>query len=453
MKDNVLSRILLCCRRYKSGVASNTNKSHFLSELPLRINFLYILFGNIVYAGCQWAMLVVIAKMKSPDVVGQFALGLAISTPVVMFTNLQLRVVLGTDTTNEYSFGNYLCLRLISGFIAFIVIVAITIYANYKIETQLIIITIGIAKIIESISDVYFGLLQKHERMDRLSISMMIKGPLSVIALFLGILITGQMLFGVIGLVVIWALILVTYDIPSGRLFLENSITYSDTRNNEQFNWPRMIKTGFDANVLGRLVWLSLPLGFVMMLISLKTNIPRFFIENHLGERALGIYAAISSIMAMGTMVVTALGSAAYPRMAKYYGSELYGEFIKFLLKLVLIGLLLGVGGILVAALFGWEILKLFFGQEYASYQGVLVWVMLAGGIYYVSSFLGYAMSAVRYFRIQVPLTLISVFTICIASFVLIKKFGLLGAAWAACLGFAVEIPLKSLIMYHALKK
>jgi len=61
--------------------SSKTNK-----PFPLRVNFSWTLVGNIVYAGCQWGMLTVLAKIGTTEMVGQFALGLAITAPVFMFS-------------------------------------------------------------------------------------------------------------------------------------------------------------------------------------------------------------------------------------------------------------------------------------------------------------------------------------------------------------------------------
>src|ERR1700722_789398 len=80
----------------------------------LRTNFSWTLAGNLVYAGCQWGMLVVLAKLGSPQLVGQFALGLAVTAPVIMLSNLQLRGVLATDAREEHTFSDYLELRLVT---------------------------------------------------------------------------------------------------------------------------------------------------------------------------------------------------------------------------------------------------------------------------------------------------------------------------------------------------
>ena len=43
----------------------------------LRVTFAWTLAGNVVYAGCQWGMISILAKLGSAAGVGQFALGLA----------------------------------------------------------------------------------------------------------------------------------------------------------------------------------------------------------------------------------------------------------------------------------------------------------------------------------------------------------------------------------------
>src|SRR5688500_18644573 len=68
----------------------------------LRSNFAWTLTGNIGYAACQWGMLVLLAKMGSTEMVGQFALALAILTPILGFTNLQLRSVQATDARRDF---------------------------------------------------------------------------------------------------------------------------------------------------------------------------------------------------------------------------------------------------------------------------------------------------------------------------------------------------------------
>ena len=120
--------------------------------LSLRSNFSWTFAGNVVYAGCQWGMLMVLAKLGSPERVGQFALGLALTAPVIMLTNLQLRAIQATDARREYRFGHYLALRLATTALSLLVIAGIA--CGYRLETALVILAVGLSKAFESLSDV-----------------------------------------------------------------------------------------------------------------------------------------------------------------------------------------------------------------------------------------------------------------------------------------------------------
>lgn len=422
--------------------------------LTLRRNFSWTFVGNVVYAACQWGMLVVLAKLGSPEMVGQFTLGLAVTAPVILFTSLQLRAVQATDAKQQYVFGDYLGLRLLATGLAVIIIVAITFIAGYRWETSLVILVVGLAKAIESISDVFYGLIQQHERMDRIAISMMIKGPLSLLFLGLGVYLTGSVLWGAVGLACAWAIVLIGYDIGSGALMLKNlPLTPQSEVDTEPVLVKAKIQPRWHLKTLRKLVWLSLPLGFVMMLISLNTNIPRYFIEDYLGERELGIFAATTYLMVATGLVVNALGQSASPRLAKYYASGNTHAFRTLLLKLVGIGVLIGIAGILVATITGREILYFMYRPEYAEHADLLVWVMVATAISDIASFLGYGMSAARYFRIQMPLFVLVTATSAISCFWLIPIYGLQGAAIALIIAAIVQVGTTLTVIFHALHK
>ena len=53
------------------------------APLSMKANFSWTLAGNVAYAACQWAMLVVLAKLGTPEKVGQFVLGLAVRKVVI----------------------------------------------------------------------------------------------------------------------------------------------------------------------------------------------------------------------------------------------------------------------------------------------------------------------------------------------------------------------------------
>ncbi|MBZ0292005.1 MAG: oligosaccharide flippase family protein [Anaerolineae bacterium] len=410
-----------------------------IQPLSLRKNFSWTFVGNGVYAASQWGILVVLAKLGTPEVVGQFALGLALTAPIVLFANLQLRAVQATDARRDYQFADYLGLRLLTTAAALTVIVLLALLGGYRAETAAVIILIGLSKSFEAISDVFFGLLQQQERMDRIAKSLMIEGPATLVVMAIIMLLTRNVVLAVAGMAVVWGLQLLLYDRRSGLLILRDQ------------GLP--LRPRFHLRDLRRLAWLALPLGFVMMLNSLVTNIPRYVIENQLGGDQLGIFAAMAYLIVAGVTVISALGQSLSPRMATYYAEGAYRAFGGLLLKFVGIAIGLGVCAVVIALLFGETILALLYGAAYADYHDVLVLLMLAGGLAYVSSAFGYTLTAMRYFRVQVLLYAIYATTALIAATILVGRYGLQGGALTLCVVYVIEITLGLSLVLWALRQ
>ena len=430
-----------------AGIAI-TMQQNYTHGLSLRSNFSWNLAGNVVYAGCQWGILVVLAKMTSPEMLGRFALGLAITAPIIMLSQLQLRGVQATDARDEYAFGHYLGLRLVTTSIALLIIGSVVWLGNHAPNVALVILAVGLSKAFESVSDVYYGLMQRHERMDRIAKSRMIKGPLSLAALGVLVSLTGDVLWGVIGLAATWCLLLFAYDMKNAAITVrESRIAQSGPLAEEK----RMIPD-FNPQSLARLAWLAFPLGVVMALISLNTNIPRYFIENTLGVAELGIFAALAYLVVAGNTLVSAMGQSVVPRLARYYAEADIAQYKGLLLRMLGIGLALGIAGILVALLAGRPLLMLLYRPEYADRAQVLVWLMTAACVSYLASFLGYAMTAARYFKVQLPLFMLVTATTCVGSLLLIPRFALTGAALALAAGSLVQLITGGLVVSHVLR-
>jgi len=307
------------------------------------------------------------------------------------------------------------------------------------------------SKAIESLSDIFYGLLQQHERMDRIAISKMVKGPASLLALGLGVYLTGRVLWGVIGLAIAWALVLFCIDLRNGALILKG---YPQTR--EKVSKPGKVaslRPLWGSIPLRRLLWLSLPLGFAAMLVSFNSSLPSYFIERYLGEEQLGIFSALIYFLMAGGMVVNALAESAFARLAIYYESGNGEAFRSLLLKLVGIGLLLGVPGILVALVAGRQILTLVYTPKYAEHATLFIWVMVVAAFSYMSAFLMNGMTAVRYFKAQIPLFSLVTVILALSCFWLIPAAGLQGAVMVIFIGVIARSIGSLVIVSHALRQ
>lgn len=418
-------------------------------ELSLRANFSWTFVGNAVYAACQWGMIAFLTKLGSPEMVGQFALGLALTAPIILFSNLQLRNIQATDAKREFAFGHYLGLRLTTIPLALLIISLVALTGGYQAETGLVIFLLGLAKSFEAISDVFYGLLQQHERMDRIAVSLMLKGLVSLVVLSAGVYFSGSLIWGLVGMIIAWASVLIFYDYRNGKRIVESDFptTLSLVLPEENI---REIRPRWEWSILRKLTKDALPLGVATMLISLNSNIPRYLIEHYWSERELGIFAALAYFMVVGGTVVGALSQSASPRLAKQYANDRLSEFVSLLLKLIGIGVIVGVVSILLAVVIGEELLTLVYQPEYAR-QDIFIFIMIAAGVGYVASFLGYGMTAVRYFRSQLPLFAFVTIATTLIGFWLIPQLGLRGAALTLIASASIQVILSSLVLWHAL--
>lgn len=397
----------------------------------VRRQFGWALGGNTFYAACQWASLIVIARLGSPEDLGTFALGLAISAPIFIFAQLKLRQVQATDTRREYEFGDYLALRLTTSGLACCAVAGISLIAESSQQTTFTILVIAAAKSFESISDLAYGLLQRHERLDLVARAMTLKGLLSVLLLSLGLWLGSSITWGAVGMATAFGVTLLL-----DALLLAGVIQRSLSKTGEP---PISLRPRWRSPIQRRLLVLTLPLGFVTMLGSLQTNIPRYLVQHELGEAELGIYSALAYLLVAGGTIVGALSQAGVTRLANYHAQGQRSSFLRLLARMVALGCLLGVAGLVLSLTAGEALLKLVYGEPYAASADVLDWLMLAALVRYAYVFLGTAANAMREYRFQPGVHALGALVVAGGALHWVPLHGILGAAWALLAAALVE--------------
>ena len=351
----------------------------------LGVSVFWTLSGYVVYMACQWAMLVVVARLGTPEKLGEFALGLALSAPVVLFTNLGLRRIQVTDASEGFEFCHYFGLRLVMNAIALAAVAALAFGGGYGPGTAAVIVATGLAKTVEAASDVVYGVLQKGERMDLIALSLFLRGIAGMAGLAGGMAATGDVATGVLALAAGWMAVFVFYDLPrASRLLPKGGLR------------PR-----WSPRTLGRLTWMALPLGIVTTLLSLMSTIPSVFIEKLRGAGELGLYTALAYSYAASHRIASAMGEAASARLARHYAGGRKREFGRVLAGLLALAAAGAAAGLGVAVLAGRPLLSLVYGPPYAERADLLVGFMLVSLVSDLGIVLDYTMTAMRRLRIQ----------------------------------------------------
>ncbi len=347
------------------------------SGVSLKENFAWTLVARIIYAMSQWGVLVVVAKLGGATMLGELTLSLAIVSPVFVFPQLNLRAFQATDARDEFHFGDYLILRLATSVVALSIVVGILTVTGY--ERGLVQVALGIAlyKTFEAISDVFYGLQQRHERMRAMAISIIARGVTAVITVGSALWLTGSLQIGVYSTAAVWLAILLAIDVPASA---------------------KLIPGGFVGSISR--IWLlairALPLGIVALLVSLTANIPVYSIDHYLGREEVGFYSGMVYFLLVGQFVAASLAQAAAPRLARHHVAGDERRYFQLLWRLRGIGAAMAAFGIVAIALFGRELLMIAYGPAFVKYTDVFIWVMVAAGIGYAATFLGSALTVAR---------------------------------------------------------
>ena len=408
--------------------------------LSLRANFSWTFVGNVLYAATQWGLLILLTKLFEPELFGQYALALSIITPISTASALQLRAVQVSAVKDESSFADYMLLRLVTNLLALLFLVLLAALGFIPQHLFPLTLLLGCSQAVLLVKDVYQGVMQKRERMDFVSISLILQGGASLVAAIAVAFWTHNMLLVVLGMLVARLLALFIYDVPR---------TWALVADFEPLLSLPMIRRASSPQRLFSLARMAFPLGIVTLLLSLYSNIPRYFLADF-GEAAVGFFAAVASLMSLQEWVISALGQSAARRLALYHATDMNG-YVRLLERLIAIGVVVGTVWVVMAVAFGRPLLTLFFRPEYARFVDVFVWLMVARLVLNAQSFMGYGMTAARLFSVQVWIVGLMLVSLFVSAWLLIPTWAGLGAAWAMLISACLSLVATSIVMIKKL--
>jgi O-antigen/teichoic acid export membrane protein len=187
-----------------------------------------------------------------------------------------------------------------------------------------------------------------------------------------------------------------------------------------------------------------------MTLCSLNVNIPRYVLERTHGSAELGIFASLAYLLVAINLVIGALGQAVTSRLAHLFAMGDSRSFSRILGKLLIAVTMALILGMPVAKLVGRPLLSFIYRPEYGEYVSLFVIMVATAGLSSVASLLGYAITAARIFRMQVPVIGAATLITLLSSLILIPRAGINGAAYSLMLGTAAQAAGSAVLLRRA---
>lgn len=412
-------------------------------SVSLRKGASWIVLGNLLNAASQWGMLAILAKVGGPLLVGEFTLGLAITTPIMVFFSFQLRQVLATDASNRHSFSQYFGSRLLWSILAFGILTILSYSLGYRDSILAVIILVGLLKINDALFDIIYGLWQKREEMALLAQVNAGTGVARLAAFGVTCIVSRSLIVSLIVANVV------------GLIYLGVVVTMSVYRSRgegERLKWSRFIQKLIlwpNWQVQRELLFLTLPLGISAALAALGANAPRYVIERFMNTNDLGIYAALAYALVAAKTVVIAVGAAVSPKLARFHYDGDYVGYRALLFKFLLIGVFISVLATTLVSIAGQQLLAFLYSSDFASHADLLLLLTVSAGFEIAGWILCQGLIVVRRMKIQAVIEIACVIMSIVACLAFVSKYGLIGVGVAAMLSSLLRLSAATIVSYQ----
>ena len=407
-----------------------------IAHIGLSRQFSWILFGNLYYAASQYALVIMLTRLTSSEVLGRFSLIFAITAPISLFFSFSLRTVLISDSFGKYPNSAYLVLRYATCLLAVAISSAFGFWSLKTLTFLMPIVFIASAKAIDSLSDLYYGAFQRTNQNQLIAISLLVRGTVSF------------------ALVLIFLKLGKTLDYVCFAIFLASAMTFLFY---DRIHAPEFFKlrVGLFAVLtdIKKLARMAVPLALALVLSSLELNVPRYIVEHRIGLVALGIFSALGYPLMIGNQIIGSLASAASPQLSSYFQSKNYEEFKHLLHKLLFWGGILGALTIVFGFGFGKLVLGFFKHQEYSEEFIAFGILSIASAISYISVFFGTALSCMQLFQKKLHIQFVSFFSVCAATLICVQYGTIRAIAWAILAGSLASLFAQFTVFYLAYQK
>lgn len=377
--------------------------------------------GNAATAAAQLGVVATMASILREDAVGDFVLAMSIWAPVLMAANMGLRPVVASDAEGEHPFARYLRVRVVALGLAYVLTLLLGAWSADA-EGRAIMALVGAAKAAESVSDLCYGLQQRHAREHDAGVSLVLRavGGLGLaVALLLSV---GTLVGACMGLAAVNLAVVLGWDLP-------RALALGSRQPTRAGGWP----------AVRRIVRLGAPLGATAVMLSLTVNVPRYFVEAELGRAELGVFGVLGYGVAAGGLVMNALCNATARDLGAAWVERDGLRFVRVLRWFLAATLAWAGASVAVTYLVGRAVLELLFGPAYSAAIDAFVWLMLAGGVAYIGFALQYTLTAARSAGVQVVAVALELLVLGLACALLVPEHGLVGGALAALAGSGVR--------------
>ena len=326
-------------------------------------NFLWNILGTSLNAFTSLFYMIIVTRVNGVDNAGIFTIAFSTACILYVIGIYAGRIYQVTEPNKEITDKDYIINRLLSIFLMILFVILFCLIKKYTILKSIIFILLTIFKSIEAFSEVIYGILQKNEKLEIVGKSLCLKSICSVLIFAITDIITQNMVISIISIIIIWIVILFTYDIKNSKEYID----FSGKVNIQNVN--KIFKSGF----------FTFAISFLGLYIL---NAPKYAIDNYLENNYQTIFGIIVMPATVIGLVAQFLIHPYLNQILDFYNKKGMKNLNKLIMKLIY--MILGFGAIssLLAYFLGPEVLGLIYGIDLTAYRIELLIIIISATLY-----------------------------------------------------------------------
>lgn len=372
-------------------------------------DYIWNSIGSFLQSAISPILLIVITRLNGVGDSGLFSFAMSLS---VVFWAISLwggRTYQVSDVKKEFSSGDYIVVRFISSLIVAVFSISFCILSGYDlIKTELIMVLVSF-KILESIADSMYGVLQIHNRLYIVGISLTMKSVFGFMLFTLVDILTKNIIYGALSIFIVNIAVVIFYDIP----WMKHVESVGLTKKNIMQAGKIMKKT---AEVF-----------VVVFLTMFSLNIPRYFLDKYHYDQ-IGYFGIMAMPITLLTLFISFVLQPNVVNLSELLKKKKIKEFTNIVSKIDFITFTLGILFVVSSYLIGVWALNTVFGIDINNFRIDLT-IMVIGAVAnaFVSIYVN-LLIILRRFKGQFYTLLVTNILAVVLSIYLIDRLAMLGS-------------------------
>jgi len=383
-----------------------------MSNNNLKKSFIWNTLGTGLNSFNSLFFLIITTRINGINDAGIFTLCFATSCMFYCIAVYSGRTYQVTETQKDITDNDYILNRIITSIIMILISILFGLIKGYHNTKFIVLLFLTLFKVIEAISDVFHGILQKNERLDIVGKSLFIRSLLNILLFLIIDILTKDLILSCMSLIISNLIVLFTIDIK------------------QSFNYKENIKKSNKKSVL-KIFTLGFYTFAFMLIGNYLINIPRYSIDSLNNESLQTIFGIIIMPATMIMLVSQFILQPVITKLKENYIKKDKKSFLNIIKKLCLYVAIIGVICIVICYFLGIPFLNLLYGLKLDEYLIHLIIILFGATLYTLSNIFTNAIIIFRKTKMQFCIYLFVSIISYILSNYLITIFGFNGAVYS----------------------